>query len=125
LSALSGSFPPSTAAPARLRYAFLFVIAAVPLLGVGRVKPSPLAVAAAFFVAHGFFSVAGRGDSRFLPRDLLSALLLLGCFVGSGIVVFTLLALALFPAVTSDGHPVMPIGQAFPASWSASSPEPR
>jgi hypothetical protein len=97
----------------RLRYALLFVIAAVPLVGVGSVKPSPLAVAAAIFVAHGFFSLAGRADDRFLPRDLLSALLLVACLVSSSVVIFTVLALALFPAVTSDGHPVMPIGQAF------------
>lgn len=97
---------------ARLRYALLLVIAAIPLLGVGEVKPAPLAVAIALFAVHGLLSLVTRTFERFWPRDVLSAALWLGCFVVAGVFVVTLLALHLAPPVTLDGHQVMAIGQA-------------
>ncbi len=97
---------------ARLRYALLLVIAAIPLLGVGEVKPAPLAVAIALFAVHGLLSLVTRSVERFWPRDVLSAALWLGCFVVAGVFVVTLVALRLAPPVMPDGHRVMPIGQA-------------
>ena len=96
----------------RLRYALLLVIAAIPLLDVGEVKPAPLAVAIALFAVHGLLSLVTRSFERFWPRDVLSAALWLGCFVVAGVFVVTLLALQLAPPVTPDRHQVMAIGQA-------------
>ena len=96
----------------RLRYALLLVIAAIPLLDVGEVKPAPIAVAIALFAVHGLLSLVTRSFERFWPRDVLSAALWLGCFVVAGIFMVTLLALRLAPPVTPDGHRVMAIGQA-------------
>jgi len=96
----------------RLRYALLLVIAAIPLLDVGEVKPAPLAVAIALFALHGLLSLVTRSFERFWPRDVLSAVLWLGCFVVAGIFAVTLVALHLAPPVTPDGHHVMAIGQA-------------
>jgi hypothetical protein len=96
---------------ARLRYALLLVIAAVPLVDVGEIKPAPVTVAIALFAVHGGLSLLTRPFERFWPRDVLSAALWLGCFVVAGIFVVTLLALHLAPPVTSDGHRVMAIGQ--------------
>ena len=95
----------------RLRYALLLAIAAIPLVDIGELKPTPLAVASVLFVAHGILSLVTRSFERFWPRDLLSAALWLGCFVVAGIFVVTLLALHLAPPITSDGHRVMAIGQ--------------
>ena len=96
---------------ARLRYAVLLLIAAVPLIEIGEVKPAPLAVAMALFAVHGLLSFVTRSFERFWPRDVLSAGLWLGCFVVAGIFVVTLLALRLAPPVMPDGHRVMAIGQ--------------
>ena len=96
----------------RLRYALLLVIAAIPLLGVGEIKPAPLAVAIALFAVHGLLSLVTRSFERFWPRDVLSAALWLGCFIVAGVFVVTLVALRLAPPVTPDGHQVMAIGQA-------------
>jgi len=96
----------------RLRYTLLFAIAAIPLVDIGELKPTPLAVASVLFVAHGILSLVTRSFERFWPRDVLSAALWLGCFVVAGIFVVTLLALRLAPPVTPDGHRVMAIGQA-------------
>lgn len=98
---------------ARLRYALLLVIAAIPLLDVGAVKPAPLAIAIALFAAHGLLSLVTRSFARFWPRDVLSAALWLGCFVVAGVYVVTRLALRLAPPVTRDGHQLMAIGQVF------------
>jgi hypothetical protein len=95
----------------RLRYALLLVIAAIPLLDVGEVKPAPLAVAIALFAVHGLLSLVTRSFERFWPRDVLSVALWLGCFVVAGVFVVTLVALRLAPPVTPDGHRVMAIGQ--------------
>jgi len=95
----------------RLRYTLLFAIAAIPLVDIGELKPTPLAVASVLFVAHGILSLVTRSFERFWPRDVLSAALWLGCFVVSGIFVVTLLALHVSPPVTPDGHRVMAIGQ--------------
>jgi hypothetical protein len=65
----------------RLRYALLFVIAAIPLVAVGDIRPAPLAVAIVLFVAHGLLSLFTPSFDRFWPRDVLSAALWLGCFV--------------------------------------------
>jgi hypothetical protein len=96
---------------ARLRYALLLVIAAIPLLAVGDVKPAPLAIAIALFAVHGLLSLVSRSLERFWPRDVLSTALWLGCFVVAGVFVVTLVALRLAPPVTPGGHRVMAIGQ--------------
>jgi hypothetical protein len=94
-----------------LRYGLLLAIAAIPLVDIGEIKPAPLAVAIVLFAMHGLLSLVTRSLERFWPRELLSAALWLGCFVVAGIFVVTRLALGLAPPVTSDGHPVMAIGQ--------------
>ena len=96
-----------------LRYALLFIAAAVPVLGIGALKPAPRAFVAALFVAHALLSAGTRRAERALPRDGLSALLWIGCFVASGIYLCTSLALWAWPPVTPDGHRVMPLGQVF------------
>ena len=96
-----------------LRYALLFVVAAAPLLGVGEVKPGPRAFVAALFLAHALLSAWTRHSDRSWPRDALTVLLWLGCFVVSGIYLCTSLALWAWPPVTPDGHRVMPLGQVF------------
>jgi hypothetical protein len=95
------------------RYALLFVAAAVPALGIGEVKPAPRAFVAALFVAHALLSAGTRRAERSWPRDGLTAVLWIGCFVVSGIYLCTWLALRAWPPVTPDGHRVMPLGQAF------------
>jgi hypothetical protein len=97
----------------RLRYALLFVLAALPLVGVGGIKTAPLVLAACLFAAHGALSVALHRHDRSMPRDVLSALLLFGCFEVSAMFLLTSLAMAVAPPVTADGHHVMPTGQAF------------
>src|SRR4029077_15921904 len=77
----------------RLRYALLLAIAAIPLLDVGEVKPAPLAIAIALFAVHGLLSLVTRSAERFWPRDVLSAALWLGCFVGDGTFLGVLLPL--------------------------------
>ena len=96
-----------------LRYALLFLAAAAPLLDIGALKPAPRAFLVALFVGHALLSAGTRRADRFWPRDSLTVLLWLGCFVASGIYLCTSLALWAWPPVTSDGHPVMAIGQAF------------
>jgi hypothetical protein len=96
----------------RLRYLALFAFAFAPLLGVGQVKPLPLTLIAGVFLIHAALAFGTRRRERFLPRDILSALLLLGCFEASGIFIVTSLAMRVAPPVTPDGHPVMAIGQA-------------
>jgi hypothetical protein len=98
---------------ARLRYFLLLVVACAPLLGVGYVKPAPLTFAAALFLAHTCLSFATRRRERSWPRDILTVVLWLGCFEISGIYLFTLLAIRMWSPLTSDGHPLMPIGQLF------------
>jgi len=97
----------------RLRYGLLFVIAVVPLIGVASIKPAPLVLAACLFAVHGVASLVARRQDRSTPRDVLSALLLFGCFEVSAMFLLTSLAMVVAPVVTSDGHHVMPIGQAF------------
>jgi hypothetical protein len=96
----------------RLRYAFLFAVAATPLLAVRDLKPMPVVVLAAIFVLHAASCLVAGDAERSWLRDGLSAALWLGCFVAAGIFLATVVALALWPPVTPDGHPVMPIGQA-------------
>jgi hypothetical protein len=96
---------------ARVRYALLLAVAAVPLVDVGEIKPGPRAFAALVFVVHALLSIVTRGRERFGPRDLLTATLWCACFVVSGMFCLTLLALRLWPPVTPDGHRVMAIGQ--------------
>lgn len=96
-----------------LRYALLFIVSAAPVIGIGALKPAPRAFAAALFVAHALLSAGTRRSERSLPRDGLSGLLWLGCFVASGIYLCTSLALCAWPPVTPDGHRVMPLGQLF------------
>jgi hypothetical protein len=96
----------------RVRYALLLAIAAIPLVDVGEIKPTPIAVAIVLFAAHGALSLVTRSFERFWPRDVLTAALWLGCFVVAGVFCVTLLALRLAPPVTADGHRVMAIGQA-------------
>jgi hypothetical protein len=95
----------------RLRYGLLFALAAVPLVDVREVKPGPLGVVLCLFGAHGLLSLIAFRRDRFAPRDVLTVLLWLGCFVVAGIFIVTLLALRLWPPVTPDGHRVMAIGQ--------------
>lgn len=95
-----------------LRYALLFIMAAAPLWMVGEVKPAPRALLAALFVVHALLSAGARREERSWPRDALTALLWIGCFVASGMFLCTSFALRVWPPVTSDGHHVMPIGQA-------------
>jgi hypothetical protein len=97
----------------RVRYALLFLLAAAPLVGVGSIKLAPILLAASLFVVHGIASLALRRHERSTPRDILSAALLFGCFEVSAMFLLTSLALSIAPPVTPDGHPVMPIGQAF------------
>ncbi len=73
----------------------------------------PRAFLAALFVAHALLSAGTRRSDRSWPRDALTVLLWLGCFVASGISLGTWLALHLWPPVTPDGHRVMPLGQVF------------
>jgi uncharacterized membrane protein YeaQ/YmgE (transglycosylase-associated protein family) len=101
------------AAMARRRYALLLLVALMPVIGASGVKLAPLMVAAFLFVLHATLSFTGFGRERFVPRDVLSALLLIGCFTLSAMFVVTSLAVLVAPPVTSDGHHVMPIGQAF------------
>ena len=82
-------------------------------MGIGALKPAPRAFVAALFVAHALLSAGTRRAERALPRDGLSALLWIGCFVASGIYLCTSLALWAWPPVTPDGHRVMPLGQVF------------
>ena len=96
-----------------LRYALLFIVAAAPVFGIGALKPAPRAFVAALFVAHALLSAGTRRTERSLPRDSLTVLLWLGCFVASGIYLCTSLALYAWPPVTPDGHRVMPLGQVF------------
>lgn len=96
----------------RLRYFALFVFASVPLLAVGDVKPVPLSLIAGVFLIHAALAFYRRRRERSLPRDMLSALLLVGCFETSGIFIVTSLAMRIAPPVTPDGHRVMAIGQA-------------
>ncbi len=96
-----------------LRYTLLFVAAAAPLFRIGALKPGPRAFVAGLFVVHALLSAGTRRAERCWPRDALTALLWIGWFVASGIYLCTSLALRAWPAVTSDGHPVMPIGQLF------------
>ena len=96
-----------------LRYPLLFVAAAAPLFYVGALKPGPRAFVVGLFVAHALLSAGTRRWERCWPRDVLTALLWIGSFVGSGIYLCTSLALRAWPPVTFDGHPVMPIGQLF------------
>jgi hypothetical protein len=98
---------------ARLCYVLLLVIAGAPLVGVGYVKPAPLAFAAALFLAHTCLSFATRRRERSWPRDVLTVVLWLGCFGVSGIYLFTSFAIRMWPPLTSDGHPLMPTGQLF------------
>jgi hypothetical protein len=95
----------------RLRYGALLALAAVPLVDVGEVKPGPLGVAICLLAAHGVLSLVAFRRDRFAPRDVLTALLWLGCFVVSGVFLVTVLALHLWPPVTTDGHRVMAVGQ--------------
>jgi hypothetical protein len=97
----------------RLRYALLFVIASVPLIGVGSIKPAPLVLAACLFALHGVVMLVSRRQERSTLRDILSALLLFGCFEVSAMFLLTSLAMVVAPPVTPDGHHVMPVGQAF------------
>ena len=99
-----------------LRYGLLFVAAAAPLLEIGALKPAPRALVAALFVGHALLSARTRHAERSWLRDGLTALLWIGCLVVSGIYLCTSLALRAWPPMTSDGHPVMPIGQAFVGS---------
>ena len=96
-----------------LRYALLFVVAAAPVLEIGALKPAPRAFVAALFVAHALLTAGTRRAERSWPRDGLTVLLWLGCFVVSGIYLCTSLALHAWPPVTPDGHRVMPLGQLF------------
>jgi len=96
-----------------LRYPLLLVAAAAPLFDVGALKAGPGAFVAGLFVAHALLSVGTRRSERCWPRDALTTLLWLGWFVASGIYLCTWLALRAWPPVTSDGHPVMPLGQLF------------
>lgn len=95
------------------RYALLFVAAAAPVWEIGALKPAPRALVAALFVAHALLSAGTRHSDRSWPRDALTVLLWLGCFVVSGIYLCTSLALRAWPPVTPDGHRVMPLGQVF------------
>jgi hypothetical protein len=97
----------------RLRYALLFVAAAAPALEIGALKPAPRTFLAALFVAHALLSAGTRHSDRSWPRDGLTVLLWIGCFVASGISLCTWLALCAWPPVTPDGHRVMPLGQVF------------
>jgi hypothetical protein len=85
----------------------------VPFIEVGHVKPAPLVLAASIFAAHGILSLVTRTKERSVPRDVLSALLLLGCFTVSAMFLLTTLAMVVAPPVTPDGHHVMPLGQVF------------
>ena len=99
---------------ARVRYLLLFFAAAVgPVAAAGQIRPAPLAVAIALFVAHALLSFLTRRRARASLRDATSALLLLGCLTVSGIVLSVSLALWAWPPLTPDGHRVMPIGQVF------------
>jgi hypothetical protein len=98
---------------ARLRYVLLLLVAGAPLVGVGYLKPAPLTFAAALFLAHTCLSFATRRRERSWPRDVLTVVLWLGCFEVSGIYLFALFAIRMWPPLTSDGHPLMPIGQLF------------
>ncbi|MEO7034664.1 MAG: DUF3592 domain-containing protein [Polyangiaceae bacterium] len=96
----------------RLRYFALFAFAIVPLLEVGEVKPLPLSLIAGVFLIQATLAFGTRRREHSLPRDILSALLLFGCFEASGIFVVTSLAMRVAPPVTPDGHHVMALGQA-------------
>lgn len=96
-----------------LRYALLFIAAAAPVWDIGALKPAPRAFVAALFVAHALVSAGTRHSERCWPRDGLTMLLWIGCFVASGIYLCTSLALWAWPPVTPDGHRVMPLGQVF------------
>jgi hypothetical protein len=96
-----------------LRYALLFVAAAALALEVGALKPAPRAFVTALFVGHALLSAGTRRLDRCWPRDGLTALLWIGCFVASGISLCTSLALRAWPPVTPEGHRVMPLGQLF------------
>ncbi len=96
-----------------LRYALLFVAAAAPVWDIAALKPAPRAFVAALFLAHALLSAGTRHSDRSWPRDALTVLLWLGCFVASGIYLCTWLALHLWPPLTPDGHRVMPLGQVF------------
>ena len=96
-----------------LRYPLLFIVAAAPLWEIGALKPEPRALAAALFLVHALLSAGTRRSDRSWPRDVLTVLLWLGCFVVSGIYLCTSLALHAWPPMTPDGHRVMPLGQLF------------
>ena len=96
-----------------LRYALLFIAAAAPVWDIGALKPVARAFVVVLFVAHALLSAGTRRSARSWPRDSLTALLWIGCFVASGIYLCTSLALWAWPPVTPDGHPVMPLGQLF------------
>jgi hypothetical protein len=97
---------------ARLRYLLLLGVAAVPLADVGEIKPGPLGIAIGVFGLHALLSLVTWRRERFLPRDVLTAVLWVGCFVAAGVFLATLAALRVWPPVTPDGHRVMAIGQA-------------
>ncbi len=98
---------------ARLRYLLFFAVAAAPLVIVSHLKEAPLLILGGVFVAHAALSLGARGSERAPVRDVLAAALLgLLLLMGSA---FLLVSLALWiaPPFTSDGHPVMAIGQTF------------
>ena len=68
---------------------------------------------ALLFVAHALLTAGTRHSDRSWPRDGLTVLLWIGCFMVSGIYLCTWLALRAWPPLTPDGHRVMPLGQAF------------
>jgi uncharacterized membrane protein YeaQ/YmgE (transglycosylase-associated protein family) len=98
---------------ARLRYLLLFAVAAAPLAIVTEIKPGPLVLLGGLFASYAAASLATRGSAPAPVRDVLAAgLLAVLLLLGSA---FVLVAFASWvaPPVTSDGHPVMAIGQTF------------
>ena len=85
----------------------IWLILSLPLAGLmGALKFAAIALVLGFFLVHAMVSVAHPDVS------LAPAYLLIVSIVSCAILAYRI-ATWWSPAVTSDGHPVMPIGQLF------------